>query len=100
MKNGIAGGSEGGSLIGDVAGLGITLGAMGGVMNMTKDALNPVISDSEEIGTKVGESISGSSSTTGGWDCLACGAKNITSKFCPGCGAKKPETFTTWNCPA
>lgn len=100
MKNGIAGGSEGGSLIGDVAGLGITLGAMGGVMNMTKDALNPVISDSEEIGTKVGESISGSSSTTGGWDCLACGAKNITSKFCPECGAKKPETLTTWNCPA
>lgn len=100
MKNGIAGGSEGGSLIGDVAGLGITLGAMGGVMNMTKDALNPVISDSAEIGTIVGESISGSSSTTGGWDCLACGAKNITSKFCPECGAKKPETLTTWNCPA
>ena len=28
------------------------------------------------------------------WDC-ACGQTGITSKFCPNCGAKKPET---WNC--
>lgn len=34
-----------------------------------------------------------------GWTC-ACGCKNITSKFCPECGAKKPEEADTWTCPA
>ena len=28
------------------------------------------------------------------WDC-ACGCKGITSKFCPECGSKRPET---WDC--
>lgn len=34
----------------------------------------------------------------GGWDC-ACGAKNIQTKFCPECGAKKPEPKQGWTCP-
>ena len=36
------------------------------------------------------------------WDCSECGHKNITSRFCPDCGAKKPEpkpAADTWDCP-
>lgn len=32
------------------------------------------------------------------WNCPACGFKEITSKFCPDCGAKKPEAYVTWDC--
>ncbi|MFR0871381.1 MAG: SPFH domain-containing protein [Oscillospiraceae bacterium] len=45
MQNGITGGGSGGG-IGDIAGLGVTLGAMGGVIAMTKEALNPVMQGS------------------------------------------------------
>ncbi|MCD7917939.1 MAG: SPFH domain-containing protein, partial [Clostridiales bacterium] len=38
MQNGITGGS-GGNAIGDIAGLGVALGAMGSVVDMTRDAL-------------------------------------------------------------
>ena len=98
MKNGITGGSDGGSLLGDVAGLGITLGAMGSVMNMAKDVLDPVLNDSAAIGAKVSESANTSFSSGEKWDCTACGTKNITSKFCPECGAKRPEVPVTWDC--
>ena len=33
-----------------------------------------------------------------GWDCPNCGCKGITSKFCPDCGAKRPEA-AGWICP-
>lgn len=33
-----------------------------------------------------------------GWSC-SCGAANIRSRFCPECGAKKPEPKQGWNCP-
>ena len=35
----------------------------------------------------------------GGWTCSKCGTENITSKFCPECGAKKPEEKKGWTCP-
>lgn len=94
MQNGITG-SGGGSGIGDIAGLGVTLGAMGGVIGMTKEALNPIMSNSAEIGTGFGNVVSGKNDT---WNC-SCGAKDITSKFCPECGSKKPEeNKNTWDC--
>ena len=117
MKNGITGGgSAGGSALGDVAALGVTLGAMGGVIGMTKEAMNPIMSSSSEIGgsvvsTTIGawdcacgqKGISsnfcpncGSSKPAIGWDC-ACGQKGISSNFCPNCGSKKPEA-DTWDC--
>ena len=120
MQNGITGsGSSGGSALGDIAGLGVTLGAMGGVINMTKDALNPIMQAGSEIGGSVvpNETIPGWTCSCGktgittkfcpecgsakpeekpGWDCT-CGMKNITSKFCPECGSKKPEK-QTWDC--
>ena len=94
MQNGLTGGSGGG--LGEIAGLGITLGAMGSVVGMTKDALNPVMDTAKQMGQAVGNTMAQS-----GWDCPECGTKNIQSKFCPECGAKKPEpkAADTWDCP-
>lgn len=85
MQNGLTGGTGGG--LGEIAGLGVTLGAMGSVVGMTKDALNPVLDTAKQIGQ----------AASGGWDCPECGVKNIQSKFCPECGCKKPEPG--WDCP-
>ena len=93
MQNGITGNGGGMGGLGDLAGLGVTLGAMGSVVNMTKDALNPVMDTASQMGQAIGGAVSGS-----GWDCQ-CGRKNIQSKFCPECGAKKPEPKQGWNCP-
>ena len=78
--------------LGDLAGLGVSLGAMGSVIGMTKDALNPMTQDAAQMGAAVG------AAGTGGWDCPACGHKNITTNFCPDCGGKKPEAKTGWDC--
>ena len=118
MKNGITGGNGGG--MGDIASLGLTLCAMGSVVNMTKDALNPVMESSAQMGQAVGTAMAG------GWDCAcgpknigtnvchncgtktpepklgwscSCGQQNITSNFCPNCGAKRPEADLGWDCP-
>lgn len=91
MQNGLTGGSGGG--LGEIAGLGVTLGAMGSVIGMTKDALNPVMDSAKQMGQAVG------GAPSDGWDCPECGTKNIQSKFCPECGAKKPEPKQGWDCP-
>ena len=92
MQNGITGGGTGGgSALGDLAGLGVTLGAMGGVIGMTKEALNPIMQTSADIGGGV---VAAANDT---WNC-ACGKTGIASKFCPECGAKKPEAPAVWNC--
>jgi membrane protease subunit (stomatin/prohibitin family) len=91
MKNGIGGGTGTGA-IGDLAGLGIGLGAMSGVIGMTKEAMNPIMSDSNQLGQIVSNNI------TGAWDCT-CGNKGLTGNFCSNCGAKRPEqTPLTWDC--
>ena len=92
MKNGL-GGSGTGSGLGDVAGLGVALGAMGGVIGMTKDAMTPIFESSTQIGQGVGKAASGDI-----WNC-ACGHTGITSNFCPNCGAKKPQPAAGWICP-
>jgi membrane protease subunit (stomatin/prohibitin family) len=91
MQNGITGNSSGG--LGEVAGLGVTLGAMGSVIGMTKEAMTPVVDAASQIGQSV---VTAAGDT---WDC-ACGQKGITSKFCPECGKKRPEPVAadTWNC--
>ncbi|WP_278287065.1 SPFH domain-containing protein [Clostridium sp. AM58-1XD] len=107
LQNGITGGGSSASSSGsdsplgagtfhDIASLGITLGAMGGIINMTKDVLTPVFETSESIGSSVGNVISGKS---GSWDC-PCGAKNNTSRFCPECGARRPDSppGNLWDC--
>ena len=94
MQNGITGNSGGIGGLGDIAGLGVTLGAMGSVVGMTKDALNPVMDTAKQMGQAVGDAMPQT-----GWDCPECGAKNIQSKFCPECGCKKPEPKQGWDCP-
>ena len=91
MQNGITGGSgsAGGGTVNDIAGLGVTLGAMGGVMNMTKEALNPIMGDSQKIGEGVGDVISGKDAAST-WNCPSCGKTGIDSRFCPDCGAERP----------
>lgn len=124
MKNGLTGGEGGGGglgALGGVAGLGIGLGAMGSVIGMTKDALNPVGETASQMGQQFGQTMMGGihpqmsspsspaqpSGQPGSdtWNCEACGCKNITSRFCPDCGAKKPAPRImagsgTWNCPS
>ena len=93
MQNGLTGNSGGGSPmngLGDIAGLGVSLGAMGSVIGMTKDAMNPIIDTSANIGQTLGGTISDK------WDCT-CGQKDIIGNFCNNCGAKKP-TAETWDC--
>lgn len=92
MKNGLGGGANAAGALGDLAGLGVSLGAMGSVIGMTKDALNPMTQDAAQMGAAVGAAVAG------GWDCPACGHKNITTNFCPDCGGKKPESKTGWDC--
>ena len=92
MKNGLGGGANAAGALGDLAGLGVSLGAMGNVIGMTKDALSPMTQDAAQMGAAVGAAVAG------GWDCPACGHKNITTNFCPDCGGKKPEAKTGWDC--
>ena len=89
-----SGGSASG--IGEVAGLGMTLGAMGGVIGMTKDAMSGLT----ESGTALGQAAAGTIQGSRGWDCPQCGSKGITFNFCPHCGAKKPEpqSADSWDC--
>ena len=89
MQNGIGGGASGG--LGELAGLGVALGAMGGVIGMTKDAISPMMENTTQMSQTVGGAVAGA------WDC-ACGNKGITAKFCGECGAKKPEPAAGWTC--
>ena len=93
MKNGITGGDTGGG-IGDIASIGVALGAMGSVVGMTKDALSPIADSSADMGRSIRATISDS------WDCTSCGQKGVTTNFCPNCGFKKPEPLSMdgWNC--
>lgn len=52
------------------------------------DAMNPSITPHQDNAKVLNET----------WKCPKCGTDNITSKFCPECGEKKPEKVT-WKCP-
>ena len=117
---GANGGGVGGGMLGDIAGLGVTLGAMGSVMGMTKDAMAPMMNmgaaaanpapaatgwncscGQQNIATNFCPNCGGKKpEPQAGWNCTACGQQNITTNFCPNCGAKKPEPQTGWNCTA
>ncbi|MCR4767663.1 MAG: SPFH domain-containing protein [Saccharofermentans sp.] len=101
MQNGITGNGGGGASggIGDVASLGVTLGAMGGVINMTKDAMAPIMGESQKVGEGFGNVVNGGvgggtapsvPAAEGAWNCPNCGKTGITSRFCPDCGAARP----------
>lgn len=84
MKNGIGNGAGGASVLGDLAGLGVGLGAMSGVMNMTKDALSPLA----EQGVQMGQTMEGMLKTA--WNC-SCGQVGNIGNFCSNCGNKRSE---------
>jgi membrane protease subunit (stomatin/prohibitin family) len=90
-------GANGGGGLGEIAGLGVTLGAMGGIMGMTREAMSPMMN----MGVQNAAPAAPAPASADGWECAACGAKNIQTKFCPECGAKKPEPkpAETWDCP-
>ena len=105
MQNGITGGGNGGGAsggIGDVASLGVTLGAMGGVINMTRDAMAPIMGESQKVGEGFGNVVAGNTGAPaapaqaapaapveGAWNCTNCGKTGITSRFCPDCGTPR-----------
>ena len=89
MKSGGAAGAA--SLAGDMMQLGVGLGTVGSVIGMTKDALAPTAQAAAGMGSAIPADT---------WDC-ACGNKGVSSKFCPECGAKRPEMRPEagWICP-
>lgn len=86
-----------GSGIGELAGLGMTLGAMGGVMNMTREAMSGTLKTGVDIGKSITPTDFGSDENM--WICPKCGAKNNKGNFCPECGSKKTEEDKGWDCP-
>lgn len=110
MKNGLTGGDGSGGAggtLGDIAGLGVALGAMGGVIGMAKNAMEPVFEGSGRMGQNLAAAMSGTGNDPGrqarggadAWDC-ACGQKNIVGNFCPNCGNKRPVQTKrpVWDC--
>ena len=91
MQNGITGNGAGGGAFGDMVNLGMTMGTMGTMIDMTKQALDPIASEAMNVSKAIG-----GNTAPMGWDC-SCGQSGITSNFCPNCGSKKPEE-STWNC--
>lgn len=89
------GSNGGGGALGDIAGLGVALGAMGGVIGMTKDAVAPMFGQQEpHTAPAPAASVAPAADS---WNC-SCGAEGLTGKFCPECGAKRPEAMGTWDC--
>lgn len=103
MKNGLTGaeGSAGGSILGglgDIAGLGVTLGAMGGVMGMTKDAMEPLFSGAAQFGKQTLDAVT--PTAPGAWDC-PCGNRGVVGNFCNMCGSPRPVSGAmpgAWDC--
>lgn len=93
MKNGITGDGGAAGGIGDIAGLGIALGAAGSIANIAKESILPVIDSAAETGRSLG------TPALDGWSCPECGRTGITTNFCPDCGAKRPVIKTGWDCP-
>ena len=102
MKNGLPGtgngggnGSSGGvsGSLGNLVGLGLEIGAMGAVVDMTKETIAPMMEDLVNAGKR------DNGQNNQGWSC-ACGKSGITSKFCPDCGSPMPVVVPpqTWHC--
>ena len=93
MGSGSGGG--GGSILGDVMGLGIGMAAAQSVMPQMNNMFNGMNPNQNSDNNEPVQN------APTGWDCPACGHKNITSRFCPDCGSKKPEPNSAdgWDCP-
>ena len=90
MRNGGGAGVTG--IAGEAMQLGVGLGAVGSVIGMTKEAIQPVMQNVGSMAYPITPP-----NEPEGWTC-SCGKTGITSKFCPECGSKKPEPPKPWNC--
>ena len=82
MQNGIPGGGGASGTVGDLAGLGIGLGALGGVVGMAKEVVTPMM----DMGKEMGAGLAGSAMSG---KCAKCGALlPAGAKFCMECGEK------------
>ena len=90
MKNPGGGVGGVGGIAGDAMKVGIGLGAVGSVIGMTKEVIQPAMQSAGAMAQQM-------SGESDGWTCT-CGKTGITSKFCPECGNKKPEPPQPWNC--
>ena len=85
-------------------------------MGMTREAMDPILSGGNQMGQSLDAVIAGGEAgnpqgagnlpgtvlekgNAVTWDCV-CGARDLTGKFCPECGAKRPEPVKadTWDC--
>ena len=74
------------SALGDIVKLGVGLGSINTVMDLTKNTIQEAANPHPTV-------VSNSSS----WDCSRCGQKGITSNFCGNCGAKRSDS-EIWIC--
>lgn len=92
-------------MAGEAMQMGAGMATMGAAMGMATNMMGTGAHIGKEIGNSMTNAMNGvmsnGSNNADTWDC-SCGAKNITSKFCPECGGKKPEPVReeTWDCPA
>lgn len=95
-EGGVGGGSGTGGGIGDtltgLVGLGVGLGVMGEVVKTVKGTLDPAVGQATQAGQSIANQVKAET-----WDCQ-CGQKEISTKFCPECGAKKVEPSQGWTC--
>ncbi len=71
------GSNGGGGALGDIAGLGATLGAMSGIMGMTKEAMAPMFGGQSQNTAPTAPAAPAAPRSVG-WDCV-CGEKGVTS---------------------
>ena len=96
MGPAISAGGGGSSVVGDMLGLGIGMAAASAVAPQ----IGNMFSGMNMQGTQSNAN-EPQQSAPAGWECPECGCKNITSRFCPDCGSKKPEPKSSngWDCP-
>ena len=87
-----AAGNSAGAMTGFM-GMGMAGGAMGGGFNQAQNFYQMGMQQQQQ---QMAQQQAAPAPAAGGWKC-ACGA-TATGKFCPECGAKKPEPQTGWKC--
>lgn len=86
----------GSGIMGDMLGLGLGMAAAGAVAPQIGNMMSSFTQTAAPAPQPAAEAVKAE-----GWECPECGTKNILSKFCPDCGARKPEpkAVDSWDCP-